>query len=62
MNTATDDRVLAAATLKIKHTLSYADVFAASTAIELDATLITGDPELIALQDVIRLHPLSRRR
>ena len=59
---ATDERVLAAATLKIKHPISYADAFAAATATELEATLVTGDPELTALQDHFRIRPLSRRR
>ena len=59
---ATDERVLAAATLKIKHPISYADAFAATTANELEATLVTGDPELTGLQDYLRIRPLSRHR
>jgi len=59
---ATDERVLAAATLKIKHPISYADAFAAAAATELEATLVTGDPELIALQDYLRIQPLFRPR
>ena len=41
------DAVLAAARLKADFRMSYADAFAASTAIALDATLWTGDPELL---------------
>jgi predicted nucleic acid-binding protein len=40
-------RVLAAATLKAEHAMAYADAFAAATALAYDATLITGDPELL---------------
>ena len=44
---ATGTRVLEAARLKANHRLSYADAFAAATAIALDAELWTGDPELL---------------
>lgn len=44
-----DDLVLRAARIKIAHALSYADCFAAASALELDAPLVTGDPELRAL-------------
>jgi predicted nucleic acid-binding protein len=43
---ASDALVFAAATLKSRHTISYADGFAAATAILRDAPLVTGDPEL----------------
>ena len=39
------DNVIAAARLKAKHALSFADCFAAATAIRENAVLITGDPE-----------------
>lgn len=39
--------VVAAARLKADHPLAYADAFAAATAISHDATLWTGDPELL---------------
>ena len=39
--------VLAAGRIKADHPLSYADAFAAATAIERSATLWTGDPELL---------------
>ena len=41
------DLVLAAGRIKADHPLSYADAFAAATAIERLATLWTGDPELL---------------
>ena len=44
--------VIAAAELKSKHRLSYADAFAAGLAIREQAALVTGDPELRAVSDV----------
>ena len=41
------DLVIAAARLKATFPLSYADAFAAATAIDRSATLWTGDPELL---------------
>lgn len=58
---ASDERVLAAARLRMRHRLSFADAFAASAAIELTATLVTGDPELIALHEELPIEPLARR-
>lgn len=46
---ATDDLVLLAATLKARYAISYADGFAAATAILQELPLITGDPELRAV-------------
>ena len=42
-----EHRVLAAATIKADHPMAYADAFAAATAAAHDATLLTGDPELL---------------
>lgn len=39
------NRVLTAAQVKMYHPISYADAFAVALAQELDATLVTGDPE-----------------
>lgn len=39
--------VLAAARIKADHPLSYADAFAAALAVDADAELWTGDPELL---------------
>lgn len=39
--------VRAAATIKGRHLMSYADAFAAATALAHDAELWTGDPELL---------------
>jgi len=57
---ASDTRVFAAAHLKIHHPLSYADAFAAATADEFAATLVTGDPELVAMQATIQVEKLAR--
>lgn len=43
----TASRVVEAATLKSEYRMSYADAFAAATAIAHDAELWTGDPELL---------------
>ena len=39
--------VVAAARIKADHPIAYADAFAAATALSHDATLWTGDPELL---------------
>ncbi len=44
-----NDLVLRAASLKASHPISYADAFAAVTALEMDAPLVTGDPEIRAM-------------
>ena len=43
----TEQRVLEAARIKAEYPLAYADAFAAATALAHDATLWTGDPELL---------------
>ena len=57
---ADDDTVLAAARLKMAHVLSYADAFAAVTAQQKDAVLLTGDPELLELKPVVKIEKLRR--
>jgi uncharacterized protein len=46
---AHDELVMLAATLKARYAISYADGFAAATALLQDAPLVTGDPELRAM-------------
>jgi uncharacterized protein len=46
---AHDELVMMAATLKARHPISYADGFAAATALLQDAPLVTGDPEIKAM-------------
>lgn len=47
---ATQRRVRRAAELKAKHAIAYADAFAVATALEFQATLLTGDPEIKPLE------------
>jgi predicted nucleic acid-binding protein len=52
------DLVLDAARVKARHALSYADAFAVALAERLRLPLITGDPEILALdRDVAVLDP-----
>jgi predicted nucleic acid-binding protein len=41
----TTERVLAAAKVKARHLVSYADAFVVAAAVEYSATIVTGDPE-----------------
>jgi uncharacterized protein len=59
---ATDERVMAAARFKAAHPVSYADAFAAATSLELEAILVTGDPELVQLKEHLRLQELVRTK
>jgi predicted nucleic acid-binding protein len=61
---ATRRRVHAAAQWKARFAIAYADAFALQTAVEFDATLLTGDPELEALDGVegLRFEWLPRRK
>ncbi len=43
---ASDELVMRAAHFKARHAISYADAFAAATAIGRGSPLVTGDPEL----------------
>lgn len=56
----TPETVIKAARLKIHYALSYADAFAAVTAQDLHALLLTGDPELLQLTDVMDIERLHR--
>ena len=47
---ATQRRVRRAAELKAAHAIAYADAFAVATALEFEATLLTGDPEIRPLE------------
>ena len=46
-------RVESAAHIKSKYAMSYADAFAVALARELDATLVTGDPEFKAVEKMV---------
>jgi predicted nucleic acid-binding protein len=51
---------MAAARLKIGYTLSYADAFAVAAGQQWEAIVVTGDPELKALQGAVRIEMLQR--
>ncbi len=53
------ERVLAAVHIKARHPVSYAVSFAAALADELDATLLTGDPEFRSLEAIISVEWLG---
>lgn len=50
---ATRERILAAAHIKARHRLSYADAFVAAAGIELAATILTGDPEFRSIENEV---------
>jgi predicted nucleic acid-binding protein len=47
-----ESRIIEAARIKAEHPMAYADAFAAATAIAHQATLWTGDPELLVANSV----------
>lgn len=47
---ATRPRVRRAAELKSRHAIAYADAFAVATAVEFNAILLTGDPQIEPLE------------
>ncbi len=47
--------VLEAARLKARFSISYADAFAVATAVRMDAVLVTGDPELRQVEQLISI-------
>lgn len=57
----TRERVYHASHLKARHPISYADAFAAALAQELDAALLTGDPEFRKLAADLRVQWLPPR-
>ena len=57
---ASEEAVFAAARFKMHHAISYADAFAVATTERFEGVLVTGDPELIQLEDRIPLEKLVR--
>jgi predicted nucleic acid-binding protein len=53
-------KVMTAAQYKMRHAISYADAFAAAEAKAQNAVLLTGDPELFALDGEIEIEQLYR--
>lgn len=52
-------RVLAAAHIKAQYAISYADAFAVALAQELNARLVSGDPELTIVESLISVEWIS---
>lgn len=61
---ATVDRelALAAAHLKARHTMSYADCLVAALALQLDAAIVTGDRDFQQLEDTVAIEWLRGAR
>jgi uncharacterized protein len=57
---ATRPRVLAAAHIKARFPVSYADAFAVAAAQEVGGTVLTGDPEFVAVEHLVRVEWLPR--
>ncbi|MDP2976715.1 MAG: type II toxin-antitoxin system VapC family toxin [Anaerolineales bacterium] len=57
---ASNEAVMAAARLKMRYSISYADAFAVSTTLQHGAILLTGDPELLELSGKFPLEKLQR--
>ncbi len=58
---ATWPRVLAAAHVKAHHPISYADAFAVALAQELEAAVVTGDPEFKCVEELIDVEWLPKK-
>ena len=58
---ASFERIQSVAHLKAHYPVSYADAFAAVLAQELNATLVTSDPEFHAVQHLLHIEWLSER-
>ena len=50
-----NDLIFRAAELKARYPMSYADTFAAASAIEHKATLVTGDPEFRQVEHLVKI-------
>lgn len=57
---ASNEDVMAAARLKMRYSISYADAFAVSATLQHGAILLTGDPELLGLAGKFPLEKLQR--
>ncbi len=51
----TEERVLAAARIKARHTVSYADAFSIALAQEMNAVIVTGDPEFRQVEPLVNI-------
>jgi predicted nucleic acid-binding protein len=60
LDSATPERVMAAARIKAQYPLAYADAFAIATAAAHDAVLLTGDRAITARSVGCRVQNLAR--
>jgi predicted nucleic acid-binding protein len=51
--------VFAAAHIKASHAVSYADCFVVATAIQENATIVTGDPEFHSVETIVKVEWLQ---
>lgn len=58
---ATKEAVLAAAHIKANYPVAYADAFAVVAARESSGTIITGDPEFQAIQELVAVEWLGQQ-
>jgi len=58
---ATWPRILAAAHVKAHHPISYADAFAVALAREMEAAVVTGDPEFERVERLVEVLWLPRK-
>ncbi|MFZ2095372.1 MAG: type II toxin-antitoxin system VapC family toxin [Anaerolineales bacterium] len=58
---ATKEAVLAAAHIKANYPVAYADAFAVVAARESSGTIITGDPEFQAIQELVAVEWLGQK-
>ncbi len=49
------DIILSASEIKAEHAISYADCFAAATALGVKASIITGDPEFKKIEHLVKI-------
>jgi ribonuclease VapC len=59
--TPTLEDILAAAKIKAKYPISYADVFAAATAIREGVSVVTGNPEFQKLERIVTVEWVSNQ-
>lgn len=52
---ATNERVLQAAEVKAKYPIALGDCFAIATALEFEASILSGDPELKLVEDIVKI-------
>lgn len=57
---ASKERILAAAHIKAQYPIAYADAFVVAAAQEYGGTVVTGDPEFVAVEKVVAVEWLPK--